>query len=238
MTATAITEISSAAWRPTIEPPSTTPVAGSLMSFTKPRGSLLINALAEAENGTFVVRTLRPAANASASAEPDVGDLGLGEDGGGRLVVVEVPVLAGVQSHHVLGHLAALHRRHRRQRQLPRDVAGGVDVAHVRDAVLVDRDVAAAVDLDAGLLEAEAVAVGDAPDAEQHVRAGDGPPVVAADDDPAAVLEVGAVGTRPHQEPDAPTEELLLEGGRHLGVLGRQDLLAADDEASPCSRTS
>src|SRR5438105_2789447 len=66
VTARAITEISSAAWRPTIDPPSTTPVAGSLTIFTNPRGSLLIKALADAENGTFVVRTLRPAANASA----------------------------------------------------------------------------------------------------------------------------------------------------------------------------
>ena len=46
VTARAITEISSAAWRPTIEPPSTTPVAGSEMILTKPRGSLLISALA------------------------------------------------------------------------------------------------------------------------------------------------------------------------------------------------
>ena len=33
-------------------------------------GSLLISAFAEAENGTLVVRTLRPAAKASASARP------------------------------------------------------------------------------------------------------------------------------------------------------------------------
>ena len=36
VTAMASTEISSAAWRPTIEPPSTTPVAGSEMIFTNP----------------------------------------------------------------------------------------------------------------------------------------------------------------------------------------------------------
>ena len=75
--------------------------------------------------------------------EADVGDLGLGEDRRGRLVVVEVAVLDRVQAHHVLGHLAALHRRHRRQRQLAADVAGRVDVRHVGDAVVVDRDVAA-----------------------------------------------------------------------------------------------
>ena len=68
VTATAITEISSAACLPTMEPPSTTPVAGSDTSFTKPRGSLLIRAFADAENGTLVARTLRPAAKASAWA--------------------------------------------------------------------------------------------------------------------------------------------------------------------------
>src|SRR5205823_9534112 len=70
VTASAMTEMSSAAWRPTIEPPSTTPVYGSLRILTKPRGSLLMSALAEAENGTFVTLSLRPVANASASANP------------------------------------------------------------------------------------------------------------------------------------------------------------------------
>ena len=70
VTARAITEISSAAWRPTIDPPSTTPVAGSEMILTNPRGSSLISALAAAENGTLVTRILRPEANASASASP------------------------------------------------------------------------------------------------------------------------------------------------------------------------
>ena len=70
MTATATTLISSAAPRPTIAPPSTTPVAGSERIFTKPRGSPSISALALAENGTFVTRSLRPAAKASASATP------------------------------------------------------------------------------------------------------------------------------------------------------------------------
>src|SRR5690606_12138323 len=70
VTARAITEMSSAAWRPTIDPPSTTPVAGSETIFTKPRGALLMRALAVVENGTLVTRILRPSANASASARP------------------------------------------------------------------------------------------------------------------------------------------------------------------------
>ena len=56
--------------RPTIEPPSTTPRAGSEMILTNPRGSPLISALAFELNGTFVTRILRPIANASASASP------------------------------------------------------------------------------------------------------------------------------------------------------------------------
>jgi phage-related protein (TIGR01555 family) len=70
VTARAITLMSSAAWLPTMEPPSTSPVAGSLMIFTKPRGSLLMSAFAVLENGTLVTRILRPDANASASAKP------------------------------------------------------------------------------------------------------------------------------------------------------------------------
>ena len=68
VTATAITAMSSAAFRPTIEPPSTTPVAGSDTIFTNPRGSPLMSALALALYGTFVTRIFRPDANASASA--------------------------------------------------------------------------------------------------------------------------------------------------------------------------
>ncbi len=91
-----------------MEPPSTTPVAGSDTSFTKPRGSLLISALADAENGTLVVRTFRPGGEGIGLGQADVGDLRLGEDGRRRLVVVEVPVLPRVLAHHVLGDLAAL----------------------------------------------------------------------------------------------------------------------------------
>ena len=70
VTATAITLMSSAALRPTMDPPSTTPVAGSERIFTKPRGSPLMCALGFDENGTLVTRILLPSANASASASP------------------------------------------------------------------------------------------------------------------------------------------------------------------------
>ena len=102
-----------------------------------------MSAFGVAENGTLVTRILRPDGERLGLGQPDVGDLGLGEDGRRRLVVVEVAVLDGVQAHHVLGHLAALHGGDRRQRQLAAHVAGGVDVRHVALAVVVDGDVAA-----------------------------------------------------------------------------------------------
>ena len=70
VTATASTLMSSAALRPTIEPPSTTPVAGSDRIFTNPRGSPLMCALAFDDIGTFVTRIFLPTENASASARP------------------------------------------------------------------------------------------------------------------------------------------------------------------------
>ena len=102
--------------------------------------------------------------------QADVGDLGLGEDGRRRLLVVEVAVGPGVQAHHVLGDLAALHRRHRRQRQLARQVAGGVDVRHRRLAVVVDDDVAAVL-VDPGGVEAEPLGVRHRADGQQRVAA-------------------------------------------------------------------
>src|SRR6478735_4799411 len=61
------------------------------------------------------------------------------------LGVVEVAVNTAVVAHGVLGDLAALHGRDRRQRQLPGQVAGGVDPGHGRLAVVVDHDVAVAL---------------------------------------------------------------------------------------------
>ena len=45
-------------------------MAGSLTIFTKPRVSPSMSAFGVPENGTLVTRTLRPSANASASASP------------------------------------------------------------------------------------------------------------------------------------------------------------------------
>ena len=80
VTATAITEISSAALRPTIAPPSTTPVAGSERIFTKPRVSPLMS-----DFGFDGERHLRDAQLAAGRerfrlGDADLGDLGIGED--------------------------------------------------------------------------------------------------------------------------------------------------------------
>ena len=70
VTATANTEISSDALRPTMGP--TQDDAGCRVGhdFTNPRGSLSMRARALAANGTFVTRIFRPSAKASVSANP------------------------------------------------------------------------------------------------------------------------------------------------------------------------
>ena len=186
VTARATTEISSEAWLPTTEPPRMTPVAGSEIIFTKPRGSSLMSARAEAPKGTFVTRIFRPLANASASAKPDVGDLRLGEHRRGRLVVVDVAVLPSMQAHYVLGHLASLHGGHRGKRQFARNVAGGVDVGDIGLAVLVDGDVTPFVDFHAGPLEAELFGIGHRAHGQQDVAPPGHPAVVTLDHHPAA----------------------------------------------------
>ena len=148
----------------------------------------------------------------------------------GRLVVVEVAVRDRVQAHHVLGHLAALHRRDRRQRQLAADVAGGVDVRHVALAVVVDRDVAAAVDLDAGRVEAEAVAVGHRADGQHGVASCARPGRRRSARRPSSPSRSIAVARAPFSSCTPRSQEVVLEHRRDLGVLVRQHLLAADDE--------
>ena len=139
-------------------------------------------------------------------------------------------VLAGVETHDVLRHLASLGGRHRGQRELARKVAGGVDVLDVRLEVVVHGHVATFVDVHAGRLEPEPLGVGHRADGQQGVRAGNHTAVVALDDD-AVVLHGHAGGARPLVEHDAGAEEVRLQGRRHLGVLARQHLLAAHDEA-------
>ena len=128
----------------------------------------------------------------------------------------------------MLGDLAALHGRHRRQRQLPGDVAGGVDVADVGDAVVLMEDVAGVVDLHAGGVEAEPVAVGDRADGEEGVEPLADRPSSHCTTTPSSPRSSRRAGTL--VEADARREELLLEGGGDLGVLRRQHLLAVDHE--------
>ena len=134
-----------------------------------------------------------------------------------------------VQAHEVLGDLAALHGPDRREGQLSGHVAGGVDVLDVRAAVVIDRDVAAAVDLDARLVEPEVLAVRDRPDGQHRVRPFHHPPVLACDAHRVAgALDVGRA--RSLQQCDALAHELVLERRRHLGVLEREHLLAGDEQ--------
>ncbi len=177
-----MTEISSAARSPTIEPPSTTPGGRVGEDLDEPPGVAVDEGPGVGGEGHLGHPDLATQGEGLGLGQAHVGDLGLGEDGAGRLVVVEVAVLAGVEPHDVLGHLAPLGGCDRRQRQLPGQVAGGVDVAHVRLAVLVHRHVATVVDLDAGFGEPEPLGVRDGADGEQGVRSVDHAPVVALDD--------------------------------------------------------
>ena len=229
VTATAITEISSAALRPTIEPPSTTPVAGSEMIFTKPRGVALDERLRVRGERHLRHPDLPTGRESLRLGQPDVGDLGLGEDRRGGLLVVEVAVSPRVHSHQVLGDLASLHRRDGGQRELAREVAGRVDVGDVRQAVVVHHDVAGCVDVDPHLVEPEIFGVRDRADRQHHVRRIDAAAVVTRDEHPL----VGAgrrLRPRALQELDPARQELVLEHRRDLRVLQRENLLAGDDE--------
>ena len=141
-------------------------------------------------------------------------------------------MLARVQAHDVLGDLAALHGGHRRQRQLPGQVARRVDVRHVRLAVVVDRHVAAVVDLDAGGVEAR----GPRSSASSRwpsracVPRGRAAVVAARPSTPPSVARRCPTARAPLSSRTPRLQEVVLERGRHLGVLLRQHLLAADDE--------
>ena len=153
------------------------------MILTKPRKSLLINAFGVAAERHLGDADLAADGERVGLGEADVGDLRLGEDRAGRLVVVEMAVGHLLQAHHVLGDLATLHRGDTAERKLAADVARRVDVRHVALAVAVDRDEPTGVDLDTGRIEPEAVAVGNRPDRQHGVRAVHDPAVVATHDD-------------------------------------------------------
>ena len=163
--------------------------------------------------------------------ETDVGDLRLGEDRRRRLVVVEVAVRSGVQPHDPLGHLAALHRRDRRERELAADVAGGVDVRNAGDAVVVDREVATRIDLDTGTFEVEAIRVGHRSDRQHRVGGAHDATVVAPDHHAVAlVIALDRRRPRPLEQAHTAGEEVRLEHGGDFRILVRQHLLAGNDQ--------
>jgi hypothetical protein len=95
--------------------------------------------------------------------------------------------------------------------------------------VVVDRDVATTVDLHAGLLEPEVLAVRDRPDGEHRVRPVHDPAVLACDAHRVAdALDAARAGAL--EQRDALAHELVLERRRHLGVLEREHLLAGDEQ--------
>ena len=87
----------------------------------------------------------------------------------------------------------------------------------------------AAVGLDAGVLEAETLAVRDRTDREQDVGALGDASVVAVDGHLVAVAH-HARGPSALEQAHAASQEVLLERGRDLGVLARQHLLTTHDE--------
>ena len=67
------------------------------------------------------------------------------------------------------------------------------------------------------------------------MAAGGHPAVVAVDRDPVAVAFDG-LGTGALVEADAAAQEVGFEGGGHFGVLGREDLLAADQQGDVAAK--
>src|SRR5439155_331892 len=113
----------------------------------------------------------------------------------------------------------------RRMRELPvaGAVANGVDVRDSRAAVLVGGDPVPPVELDADLLEAEALDERPAPDRDEHQVGIDGLAVAEIDAQPVAgLLDLRALLLE--VERDAALAELLRELGCRVVVLGRDQL--------------
>ena len=137
---------------------------------------------------------------------------------------------AGVQAHGVLCDLAALHGANRSERELSCDIASDVDVADARQTVVVDLDVAVVVDLDAGRLEPETLAIGNRANRQHSVASLRHPAVVAPHSDPIAVA-IDSHGASALMELHPPLEEVRFEQCGRFGVLAGKDLLAAHDES-------
>ncbi len=163
--------------------------------------------------------------------QPDRGDLRFGEHRLRHLGVIDRGHLV---AEGVAGDLPSLHRRHRRERDLPGDVAGGVDVGSRGALELVDDDVPA-VGLHLRLLQSDPVAERNRPDGQQNVRPLHPPSVVALHQYP-VVLPRCAGGTGADQQPDASLQEVLLEHGGHLGIGRVEAPAGARPPATPPSR--
>src|SRR5207249_4873706 len=113
---------------------------------------------------------------------------------------------------------AALHGGDRGEREDAGAVAGRVDAGGAGAGDLVGPDVAGVLELDAGLLEADARGVGDGADGHQAVRSGDGAAVGQGDLDAVAdALDGGGAGAG--HDVHAAAAEDVLQDGCGVGVL-------------------
>ena len=122
----------------------------------------------------------------------------------------------------------ALHGRHGGEREQVRAVTGGVDAGRGGAGDAIDLDVAAALQLDPGVLQAEPVCVGNRADADECVGAGDRATVAEAHDD-AVLVVLHRVGAGVLDQRHPALAECLLQHLRGVGVLVRKHAVPAGD---------
>ena len=131
--------------------PSTRCVVLSNKSFVNPSERPSVSERALAAHGNVPFSYATPRAFASSSVRPDPRDFGIRVRDRGNDARVEEALLPRRDFGRDLAFVARLVREHR----LADDVADREDVRHVRAHLLVDRDEAALVHLDAGALRGD-----------------------------------------------------------------------------------
>lgn len=101
-----------------------------------------------------------------------------------------------------------------------------IDVGH---AMLIDRDVAATVHVNASCVEIQVAAVGDRSDCENGMGGSHCATIVATNND-ALTFAFHRLRSRSLQKLHASAKEILFEDGSDLGVLSGQNLLTTDDQ--------
>ncbi len=134
----------------------------------KPSVSPIAMALPDARKGKRPTEVSWPRSLACASVRPRLATWGLAVDGARHVGVVE---RLGIEAGDLLNRGDALMRGDVGEEQLAGDVADGPDTGDVGLTVVVDLD-PAAIELDAGCLEAEGVGVGAEADADEDLVSG------------------------------------------------------------------